>query len=127
MKQRTTMAISKTSTLMVALVTGFISLLLQTLALSTDFWTCSTFTGPAKSVEEYYTINRTIMVERPRGLIKNRGLWRMCHFIHTIDNSTVQAVAKPDGTTVTTPVMPVKDKKCKFVSVRLLYSVCHNP
>ncbi|XP_072037132.1 uncharacterized protein [Amphiura filiformis] len=109
MTVKSEMAISKTSTLLVALFTGFVSLLLQTIALSTDYWTCSTFRGP---VQDFYTHNGSV-IDPPRSLVRNRGLWRMCQLLYTYDNTTeiytsntstgITATAQPIGIPETLP------------------------
>ena len=114
------MAISKTSTLLVALFTGFVSLLLQTIALSTDYWTCSTFQG---SVREFYTHNNSV-IDPPRSLVRNRGLWRVCNIEYKWDNVTSGTYSGNDNNvgntmTVAATASTEPDRKYQIVNLSL--------
>ncbi|XP_033115109.1 uncharacterized protein LOC117115429 isoform X2 [Anneissia japonica] len=69
---------SKTSTLLLTCFLGFLALLFNCIAMSTNYWTSTNFSG---SAEIYYTSNNySDVFNRP--LIKNRGLWKYCEFVY---------------------------------------------
>ncbi|XP_071954571.1 uncharacterized protein [Antedon mediterranea] len=69
---------SKTSTLLLTCFIGFLALLFNCIAMSTNYWTSTNFQG---SAEIYYTSNNySDVFTRP--LIKNRGLWKYCEFVY---------------------------------------------
>ncbi len=70
------MAFAKTSTLLLALFSGFAALVLNAVAVGSPYWTQTNFSG---SVRNYY-INGTVENPVPV-LIRNRGLWLFCGFV----------------------------------------------
>ncbi|XP_071796615.1 uncharacterized protein [Asterias amurensis] len=81
------MPFAKTSTLLLALFSGFAALVLNAVAVGSPYWTQTDFTG---SVRNYY-VNETADNPVPV-LIRNRGLWLYCGFVlnpnYTADFST---------------------------------------
>ena len=78
------MAFAKTSTLLLALFSGFAALVLNAVAVGTPFWTQANFNG---SVRNYYNYasNGTAFSGPIPLLIRNRGLWIFCGYVLNVN------------------------------------------
>ncbi|XP_071487480.1 uncharacterized protein [Diadema antillarum] len=80
----------KTAVLLLGLLTGFVSLIFQSVSLGTEYWFEGTLTGTLDSQSEaladYYE-NQTSLNEIP-ALVRNRGLFSFCGYYYDANASS---------------------------------------